>query len=59
VPLPLDVVIKDPETGKPWSSGSRPGRPVHRPGYSGRVQTKLTVTLNFESDEGDLLIFER
>lgn len=58
VPLELDIVIKD---------GANAGAPLKRlhvedarfsvPGYSGRVQQKLTVTLPFESDSGSLHIF--
>jgi len=59
VPLPFDVVIKDPDTQKVLKRLNVPDARFTVPGYSGQVQQKLTVTVPFESDEGDLLIFER
>lgn len=60
VPLPLDIVIKNAE------DNSRVIKRLHVadarftvPGLQGRVQQKTTVSLPFESDEGDLIIFER
>lgn len=57
VALPMDVVIKNPETGDVVKRLHVPDARFTAPGYSGRVQQKLTVTLNFESDEGSLLVF--
>lgn len=59
VPLALDVVIKNPDTQAVLKRLHVPDARFTAPGYQGRVQTKLTVSLPFESDEGDLLIFER
>lgn len=59
VPLPLDVVIKNPETGDTIKRLHVDDARFTPPGFSGRVQTKTTVTLPFESDEGDLLVFSR
>lgn len=58
VPLPLDVVIKNPADNavvvkRLNVSDAR----FTVPGFSGQVQQKTTVTLNFESDEGNLLVF--
>ena len=57
-PLPMDIVIKD---------GANAGAVLKRlhvddarftvPGFQGRTQQKLTVTLNWESDSGNLLVF--
>lgn len=58
VPLPLTIVIRDPnESSTIVKRLSVPDARFTVPGYSGRVITKTTVTLNFESDEGNLLIF--
>jgi hypothetical protein len=59
VPLALDVVIKDPDTQRVLKRLNVSDARFTLPGYSGQVQQKLTVTVPFESDEGDLLIFER
>jgi hypothetical protein len=58
-PLALDVVIKDPETGLVVKRIHVPDARFTLPGYSGQVQTKLTVTMNFESDGGTLKVYER
>lgn len=58
-PLPLDVVIKNPETGRTIKRLHVPDARFTPPGLTGRVQQKTTVTLPMESDEGDLLIFHR
>lgn len=59
VPLPLDIVIKDA------ANGNATLKRLHiddaqftLPGFSGRVQQKLTVTMNFESDGGELTVFK-
>lgn len=59
VPLALDIVIKHPDTQAVIKRLNVDDARFTVPGYSGQVQQKLTVTLNFESDEGDLLIYER
>jgi hypothetical protein len=58
-PLPLDIVVRDPETGKPIKRFHVPDARFVIPGYSGRVAAKTTVTITWESDEGDLLIFDQ
>lgn len=58
-PIPLDVVIKNPDTGVPIKRFHVDDARFTIPGFSGRVLTKTVVTIPFESDEGDLLIFER
>lgn len=59
VPLALHVVIKDPDTGNVMKRLEIADARFTVPGFSGRVQQKLTVTLSWESDEGTLLIHER
>jgi len=59
VPLELDVVIKDPDTALVIKRMHVPDARFTLPGYSGRVQQKLTVTMNFDSDGGTLQVFER
>lgn len=59
VPLELDIVIHNPETSEVIKRLHIPDARFSAPGYSGRVQQKLTVTLPFESDEGDLLVYRR
>ena len=58
-PLPLDVVIRNPENSRPVKRFHVPDARFTIPGYSGRVQQKTTVSINWESDEGELLIFGR
>jgi hypothetical protein len=58
VPLPLHVVIKHPDTHDPIKRLYVPDARFTVPGYQGRVQQKLTVTLQWESDEGTLLLFD-
>lgn len=57
VPLELDVVIKNPEDGTTLKRIHVPDARFTPPGYSGRVQQKITISLPFESDEGSLLVF--
>lgn len=56
--LPLDIVLYSPETGDPLKTLHVPDARLTVPGYSGRVQQKLTVTFNFESDQGDLRVYK-
>ena len=58
VPLELDVVIKNPETGDVIKRLHVPDARFSAPGYQGRVLQKMTVSLPYESDEGTLLIFD-
>lgn len=55
----LDIVVKDPGTSTPVKRFHIPDARFTLPGYSGRIQTKLTVTMNFESDGGTLKVYER
>lgn len=59
VPLALDVVVKDPDTALVIKRFHCPDARFTLPGYSGRVQQKLTVTMNFDSDGGTLKVYER
>lgn len=57
VPLALDVVIKDgANAGAPLKRFHVPDARFSVPGFSGRIQTKLTVNLAWESDAGALVI---
>lgn len=58
-PLALDIVIKNPETGKTIKRLHVDDARFTAPGYQGRVQQKTTVSLPWESDEGELLVFHR
>jgi hypothetical protein len=58
VPLTLDVVIKNPETGDTIKRLHVPDARFSAPGYQGRVLQKMTVSLPYESDEGTLLVFD-
>ena len=58
VPLPLDVVLKHPDTGNPLKRLHVPDARFTAPGYQARVQTRTTVQLQYESDEGTLLIYD-
>lgn len=58
-PLSLDIVIKDGANG--GATLKRLHVPDARftvPGFTGRVQTKLDVSLAFESDAGSLLVYQ-
>lgn len=59
VPLPLDVVIKHPDTGEVLKRFHTPDARFVIPGMNGQVQQKTVVTIPFSSDEGELLIFRR
>lgn len=59
VPLPLHIVIRNPENGDVLKRLFVEDARFTPPGYQGRVEQQTTVTLPFESDEGNLLIFER
>lgn len=55
----LDIVIKNPETGAVVKRIHIPDARFTVPGFQGRVQQKTTITFNFESDSGSLIVFER
>ena len=56
--LPLDIVLYSPTDGTPLKTLYIPDARFTLPGYSGRVQQKLTVTMNFESDGGVLKVYK-
>lgn len=58
VTLPLDIVLHSPLDGSVLKTLHVPDAKFTVPGFSGRVQTKLEVTLNYESDGGDLLVYK-
>lgn len=57
-PLPLLVELHSPESGDVLKSLYVPDARFTFPGFSGQVQQKLTVTLNWESDSGELVIYK-
>lgn len=59
VPLALDIVIKNPDTEAPLKRIHVPDARFTAPGFQGQVQQKLTIDLQWTSDEGDMLVFER
>ena len=58
VPLPLEVRLHSPENGATLKTLYVPDARFTMPGFSGQVQQKLGVTLNFESDSGVLHAFK-
>ena len=56
--LNLDIVLYSPEDGSALKTLRIPDARLTVPGYSGRVQQKLTVTFNFESDGGVLKVYK-
>lgn len=59
VPVVLDVVLKHPDTDEVLKRLHLDDARFTPPGYTGRVQTKMTVNLPFESDGGALKIYRR
>ncbi|GAB3863324.1 hypothetical protein GCM10028801_30680 [Nocardioides maradonensis] len=59
VPLALDIVIKHPDTGAHLKRIHVDDARFTAPGFQGQVQQKLSVELQWTSDEGGLLVFER
>jgi hypothetical protein len=57
-PLELAIVLHSPDTGAPLKTLHIPDARFTLPGYSGRVQQKLTTTFNFESDSGVLNVYK-
>lgn len=53
-PRRLDVVLHHPDTGAVLKTLEVPDAVVALPGYSARVNTKLDMQLNFESESGTL-----
>ena len=58
VPLPLAIVLHSPIDGSVLKTLYVPDARFTLPGYSGRVQQKLTVTFAFESDTGVLEVYK-
>lgn len=66
VPVGVEIILKNPESG--GTSAVAAGDPIKTlwipdarftiPGYEGRVQQKLTQTMNFESDTGVLYVYK-
>lgn len=56
--LPLDIVLYSPVDGSALKTLHIPDARLTVPGYSGRVQQRLTVTFNFDSDAGRLSVFK-
>lgn len=50
----LDIVLHHPDTGAVLKTLEVPDAVVSAPGYSARVNQKLDIQLNFESDSGTL-----
>jgi hypothetical protein len=55
--LPLDIVIKNPADGATLKRINVPDARFTLPGFSPRVQQKLTVELPFDSDGGQLFVY--
>ncbi len=55
--LALDIVIKNPADGTTLKRINVPDARFTLPGYSPRVQQKLTVELPFDSDGGQLFVY--
>lgn len=53
-PNRVDVVLHHPDTGAVLKTLEIPDAKIIVPGYQGRVNTKLDMTLNIESDSGTL-----
>jgi hypothetical protein len=56
--LPLDIVLHSPTDGSVLKTLHVPDARFSIPGYSGRVQQKLTVTMSFESETGVLKVYK-
>ena len=56
--LPIDIVLYSPTDGTALKTLHIPDARLTVPGYSGRVQQKLTVSFSFESDTGVLKVYK-
>lgn len=56
--LPIDIVLYSPTDGTKLKTLYIPKARLTVPGYSGQVQQKLSVTFNFESDDGVLKVYK-
>jgi hypothetical protein len=57
VALPVEIRLKSPTDGTVVKTLHVPDARFTVPGFSGRVQQKLTVTMNFDSDGGQLYAY--
>lgn len=58
VALPIELVVRHPDTGDTLKTLYIPDARFTIPGYQPRVQTRLESTFNFTSDGGDLLVYK-
>lgn len=58
-PIPIDVVIRNPLTGKTAKRINVPDARLTIPGFSAKVLTKTTWSFPITSDEGLLLVYPR
>ena len=58
VTLPIEIRISDPEAGSQVKTLYIPDASFSLPNTQGRVQTKQEVSLNFNSDGGQLLVYD-
>lgn len=58
VALPLEVLLHSPDTGAVLKTIFIPDARFTMPGYSGRVQQKLTLSFPFDSDGGTLIVYK-
>lgn len=56
--LDVQVVLKNPVDGRVLKRLHVPDARFSMPGYSGRVQQKLDFTANFQSDRGELHVYD-
>lgn len=56
--LPIDILIHSPEDGTVLKTLHIPDARFTVPGYSGQVQQRVNVTLEFESDGGNLTVYK-
>ncbi len=57
VGLPIELRVRDPETGVLLKTIYVPDARFQTPGVQGRVQQKTEVTFNFTSDGGNMLVY--
>jgi hypothetical protein len=56
--LPMEIHLNDPTTGARLKTLYVPDAEFNQPAVQGRVQTKLTVSFDFESSAGSLLVYK-
>ena len=57
-PMEMTIKLHSPETGATLKTLFVPDARFTVPSYQGRVQAKTTVTFNFDSDSGSLLVYK-